>query len=68
MFTTRVGLVPVGKATLPDDAAAHTAGDAPDEQLVAVLSVVRVGEQFHSTALPVDVRGHPLVPADVVES
>lgn len=68
VFTTRVGLVPVGKATLPDDAAAHTAGDAPDEQLVAVLSVVRVGEQFHSVCVPVEVSGQPEVPADTVES
>lgn len=68
VLTTNVGFVPVGSATAPVGADPQTAGEAPLEQFVADLNVVRVGEQFHSTALPVDVMGHPLVPADVVES
>ena len=36
VFTTSVGLVPVGNATLPDGAEEQTAGDALDEQLVVV--------------------------------
>ena len=40
VFTTSVGFVPVGSATLPAAADAHTAGEAELEQLVVVPSVV----------------------------
>jgi hypothetical protein len=39
VFTWRVGLVPVGSATVPAAADAHTAGDALLEQLFAVRMV-----------------------------
>jgi hypothetical protein len=42
-FTTRVGLVPVGRATLPDAAEPHTAGEAELEQFEAVRTLAKLG-------------------------